>query len=123
MESFDVMGGYRERYRSIGKGDAVEVTVPPFRYKTKIALPVDASGEYQGKSFKDVLSFKKIMLTEDRQIARNITNRLVTQATGATVSFSERAEIEKILDATKSNGYGLQSLMLQVVTSPMFLNK
>ena len=63
------------------------------------------------------------MLTEDRQIARNITNRLVTQATGATVSFSERAEIEKILDATKSNGYGLQSLMLQVVTSPMFLNK
>ena len=123
LESFDVMGGYRERYRSIGKGDAVEVTVPPFRYKTKIALPVDASGEYQGKSFKDVLSFKKIMLTEDRQIARNITNRLVTQATGATVSFSERAEIEKILDATKSNGYGLQSLMLQVVTSPMFLNK
>ena len=75
LESFDVMGAYRERYRSIGKGDVIEVTVSPFRYKTKLGLPVDASGEYQGKNFKDVLSFKKLMLTEGRQIARNITNR------------------------------------------------
>ena len=41
LENFDVIGGWRENYRSVGKGDPVVVNGRTMRYKK--GLPVDAS--------------------------------------------------------------------------------
>ena len=44
-------------------------------------------------------------------------------ATGAPVRFSDREEIEKILDAAKANHYGVRSIVHAIVQSELFRNK
>ncbi len=54
LESFDVIGGYRERYRSLEKGDRPQYKLRGRDiYQYKLALPVDASGELpDGRTFQ-----------------------------------------------------------------------
>ncbi|MGY8695359.1 MAG: DUF1588 domain-containing protein, partial [Verrucomicrobiia bacterium] len=123
LESFDVMGGYRTHYRSIEKGTEESIYKGQFRYGIKLGLPVDSSGTFSGEPFPGINAFKKLLEEEDRQIARNILNRLLIHSTGAIATFSDRDVIEQLLDANEANGYGLQSLILSILDTPMFLRK
>lgn len=123
LESFDIMGGFRTHYRSIDKGNEESIDRGLFRYDIKLGLPVDASGSFSDALFSDINSFKKLLKKDDRQIARNILNRLLIHSTGAIATFSDRVVIEELLDANAANGYGLQSLILSVLDTPMFLQK
>ena len=73
LESFDVLGAWRDRYRAIAKGQDPDIGFgkngwPKTYY---FALPVDPSGEtVDGKAFKDVRDFKKLLLQNEEQIAR-----------------------------------------------------
>jgi hypothetical protein len=44
-------------------------------------------------------------------------------ATGAPVRFSDRAEIEKILDTSKPSQFGVKSIVHAIVQSELFRNK
>jgi hypothetical protein len=126
LESFDVMGGYRERYR------AVSEKVPPVRgfglngqaFAFHYALPVDSAGALpDDRPFKDVRELKRLLVQEERQIARNLARQLTVFATGAPVRFSDREEIEKILDVAKASQYGVRSIVQALVHSDLFRNK
>lgn len=118
LEGFDVMGGVRERYRSMGKGDGV----PGVYYR--LAQPVDCTGELpDGRRFNGIREFKQLLLEDPDQITRNIVERLVVYATGAGINFADRDAIEQIVAATKAKGDGLRTLIHQVVQSPIFLNR
>ena len=123
LESFDVMGGFRTQYRSIDEGRWQSVDRGLFRYWIKLGLPVDSSGRFLGNEFDDIHSFKALLEKEDRQIAKNILNRLLIHATGASATFSDRGVIERLLDANAPDGYGFQSLILSLLETPMFLRK
>ena len=125
LESFDVIGGYRERYRSQGKGDK-----PTYKfqgrniYEYKIGLPVDASGELtDGRQFTDVRDFKKLLLEQQDQIARALAGQLLTYATGAGVQFSDRAVVEEIVKNARKDKLGLRSMVHEVVQSKAFRKK
>jgi hypothetical protein len=126
LESFDVMGGYRERYRAVSdkvppvKGHGVNGQAFAFHY----ALPVDSAGELpDGRPFHDVRGLKKLLVEDEVPIARNLVRQLTIFATGAPVRFSDRDEIEKILTASKAHQYGVRSLVHAVVQSELFRNK
>ncbi len=126
LESFDVLGGYRDRYRAAANDVAPEIGFGkngwPFAFH--YALPVDPSGQLaDGRAFKDVRDFKKLVLTQEAQIARNLVRQLSVFATGAPVRFSDRATIDQILAATKSSQYGVRSIVDQIIQSDLFLNK
>lgn len=123
LESFDVMGGFRTHYRSIEQGAKETIHRGPFRYEVTHGQPVDSSGEIFDAHFPDIHAFRKLLVEEDRQIARNILNRLLIHSTGAVASFSDRAVIEALLDANAAEGYGLKSLILSILDTPMFLQK
>lgn len=123
LESFDVMGGYRNRYR------AVSEKVPPVKgfglngqaFAFHYALPVDSSGALpDGRPFKDVREIKKLLIQDERLIARNLARQLTVFATGAPVRFVDRKEIEEILDATRPGGYGVRSLVHAIIQSELF---
>ena len=125
LESFDVMGGWRDRYRAasdakpdpgIGKGGQ------KFLFHT--ALPVDPSGVFpDGRAFGDIRDFKRLLLADEAQLARNLLRQLAIYATGAPISFSDRATIEQILKRARSRQYGVRTLVHELVQSPLFLNK
>jgi hypothetical protein len=125
LESFDVMGGWRDRYRSFGQGLPVKgVGHNGLKYHFCLGPAVDSSGELpDGRSFQNVRQLKQLLLKDDQQLARNLTQQLVIYAAGAPIQFSDRPQIARIPDDTRSSGYGVRSLIHEIVQSDLFLNK
>lgn len=126
LESFDIMGGWRDRYRAVDEKVAAEKgrgkNGQPFEYH--YALAVDSSGTLpDGRSFSNIHDFKRLLRGEDETIARNLARQLVVFSTGAPVRFSDRPQIEQMLSRTKAQGYGLRSLIHEVVQSELFRSK
>jgi len=125
MENFDVMGGWRERYRSESGGElATGFAKSGQKFAFHHALPVDASGNLpDGQKFRDIAEFKKLLARDERMIARNLARQFTVFATGAPVGFSDRQEIEAVLDRIQSKQYGVRSLIHELVQSKLFLKK
>jgi hypothetical protein len=125
LESFDVMGGWRERYRVIGGGEPVKgIGHNGLYYHFGRGPSIDASGELpDGRSFRDVRDLKLLLLKDDEQLARNLVQQLTIYATGAPMQFSDRPHIAKILARSRKEGYGVRTLIHEIVQSDMFLNK
>ena len=82
---------------------------------------MDPSGQLEdGRAFKDIRGLKALLLEDERQIARNLLHRLITFATGAPVSFSDRNEVEAILNRTEAESHGVRSLIHALVDSQLF---
>ncbi|NBV24582.1 MAG: DUF1592 domain-containing protein [Proteobacteria bacterium] len=122
LESFDPIGGFRTRYRSTGKGD-----VPPEKDHTvwkvnyKLGPAVDASGTLpDGHTFKDVNDLSALLAQDPEPLARAFVAHLSRYATGAEVSYADRAEIRSIVDSAKSSAYGLKSLIHALAGNKIF---
>lgn len=124
LENFDVMGAWRDHYRSMGEGKPLKLVVANRKVRFKQGLPVDASGVTEdGKPFRDIHEFRKILLKDQRQLARNLVERFLTFATGAGVTFADRRLVEQILDETEPDGFPIRSLLTQVILSETFRSK
>ena len=126
LENYDVVGGWRERYRVKQGGqdiDYIELANYPGR-RVWLAKPVEARGETDdGKSFADIDEYKSLLLRDRDQLARNLAEKLVLYATGDEIDFADRTVIEQIVRDTKAKNHGLRSLLHTVVQSPLFLEK
>ncbi len=125
LESFDVFGGWRDHYRALGGAEhdpGFGKNGQPFTFHP--GQPVDCSGDLaDGKHFEDVRGLKRVLLQDERQIARNLVQQLVTYSTGAPVKFGDRPKVEAILDRAKPGGYGVKSLIQAIIESQLFRNK
>ncbi|MCF7787582.1 MAG: DUF1592 domain-containing protein [Prosthecobacter sp.] len=125
LECFDVIGGFRENYRSNEKGANVKRKLRGQNiWQYKEGLPVDASGELEdGRKFQGITEFKKLLLEQQDQVMRALAGNLVTYGTGAGIQFADRDAIEAISKQAKADGSGVRSLVHAVVQSPLFLSK
>jgi hypothetical protein len=123
LENFDVLGRWRSRYRGTAEGERVsgiDHTGHDFAYT--IAGPVDASGVLaDGRSFNGIRELKALLAANPRQLARNLLQQFTVYATGTPVRFSDRAGIEKVLDACERNGYRTRDLLHGLVQSRIFI--
>jgi Protein of unknown function (DUF1592)/Protein of unknown function (DUF1588)/Protein of unknown function (DUF1587)/Protein of unknown function (DUF1585)/Protein of unknown function (DUF1595) len=125
LESFDVIGGYRDRYRSQDKGDQTTVknSVKKRQY-IKLGLPVDATGEFaDGRKFAGIQDFKKVLLENPNQVLAALTEKFVIYSTGAGISFADRPAVEGIVEKVNQRGGGLRTLVHEVVQSSLFQSK
>lgn len=126
LESFDVMGAHRERYRAVAENVKPE---PGFglngqAFAFHYGPPVDAAGELpDGRAFRDVKEFKRLILTDEAAVARNLAKQLVAFGTGAPVRFSDRDELERILQRASAREYGVRTLVEEIVRSELFQTK
>jgi hypothetical protein len=125
LESFDVMGGWRDRYRSEAQGEPAEgIAKSGQKFTFHYALRVDPSGMLpDGRPFQDIRDFKRLLLDDERAIARNLVNQLAIFATGAPIGFKDREQVEALLDRAASSHYGVRTLIHELVRSELFLNK
>ena len=93
-------------------------------FKFRLAKPIDCAGELEDeRRFSDVTEMKKLLLSDERAIARNLVHQFVVYATGAPVAFGDRAAVETILDQCEDNDYGVRSLIHALIQSELFLHK
>ena len=126
LESFDVMGRWRDNYRSLGEGSKriAGLGRSGNEFVHYIGSEVDSSGRmYKGEAFDGINEFKKLLLQDKEVIARNLVHQLIVYATGAPVAFSDRDEVTAILNQTKSSDYGVRSIIYAIVESPLFVRK
>ena len=76
-----------------------------------------------GKRFQNIDEFKQLLLRDKDQLARALTERLVTYATGGVPEAADKPEIEAIIAKIRDKNYGLRTLVHQIVQSRMFQNK
>jgi hypothetical protein len=126
LENFDVIGGWRERYRVKHGGngnDYVELANYSGR-KVWLAKPVQADGETSdGRRFRDIDEYKQLLLADPDQLSHNMAEKLILYATGAEVDFADRAVVERIVEESKTHRHGLRSLIHAVVQSTIFQTK
>jgi mono/diheme cytochrome c family protein len=122
LESYDVIGGWRTQYRSVGAGGAPPKSSRPASYR--LAKPVDPSGQLpDGRAFKDIDEFKRLLLADPDAIARGFVEQLVVYSTGAGLQFSDRSRVDEIVARARSKGYGVRTLIHEVVQSELFRTK
>jgi hypothetical protein len=123
MESFDVAGGWRDKYRGIGEiGERMAgFGKNGHEFRFRLAQEVDCTGELaDGRKFTNIRELKKMLLEDERAVARNLVERFVVYSTGAPITFSDRAVVESILDGCAQREYGVRSLIHGVVQSELF---
>jgi Protein of unknown function (DUF1592)/Protein of unknown function (DUF1588)/Protein of unknown function (DUF1587)/Protein of unknown function (DUF1595)/Protein of unknown function (DUF1585)/Planctomycete cytochrome C len=142
LESFDVIGRWRSHYRFRGLryGDPEQRRgrdpslawfpgIPPSQWadmvpSIRVGAPVDPSGTTpEGTGFQDIRDYKRLLLQHEEVMARAFVQRLVLYATGAPVRFGDRAQVDAILQSARSRQFGVQTLLLELIGSPIFRQK
>jgi mono/diheme cytochrome c family protein len=122
LESYDVIGEWRTQYRSIGSGSAPPPTGRRADYR--LAKPVDPAGQLpDGRAFKDVADFKRLLLADPDAIARGFAEKLLVYATGAGLTFADRAVVEEIVGRARAKGFGARTILHEVIQSSLFKTK
>ena len=104
MEQFDHVGAWRDRY---GK-----------------KLPIDATGEMpDGTKCDGADGIRDYLMARPGQFTRCLTEKLFVYALGRRLSFTDRDDIDAIVEKMPSLGYGLRTLVLGVVSSEPFHSK
>jgi hypothetical protein len=123
LESFDVIGGQRSRYRTIGMGDnAPRGSIDPFiGIGFKLGPKVDATGTFpDGRPFSGIAEFESILAADTRHLLKNLAEQMARYSTGRDVTFSDREDLARIVDRTQAQGGGVRSLLHELVESPIF---
>ncbi len=122
LESFDCIGGWRDWYRVTGNGGEVKVDGRRMPYHK--GKPVDPSNVTEdGQPFQNIDEFRQLLLRDKDQLARSLTTKLLTYATGGPPTKADRPEIEAIVARVRDKNYGFRSLLHEVVQSELFQNK
>jgi Protein of unknown function (DUF1592)/Protein of unknown function (DUF1588)/Protein of unknown function (DUF1585)/Protein of unknown function (DUF1587)/Planctomycete cytochrome C/Protein of unknown function (DUF1595) len=124
LEAFDPIGGFRDFYRATTGDRKKIVKVAGGRALFRGPDVETASVTFDGKSFKGIDDYKKLLIADHKdQIARNMTEMLLTYATGAEIQFADREVVDALVEKLKSRNYGFRTLIHEIVESRVFLNK
>jgi hypothetical protein len=124
LESFDVIGGQRNRYRLVtdSNGDpAPRGTIDPFiGISFKLGAKIDASGETTGgEQFADILGMQRLLAAKPDLLLRALATNLLIYSTGREVRFSDRAALREVLEKTGPTN-GVRTLIHEIIQSPFF---
>jgi hypothetical protein len=124
LESFDVIGGQRDRYRLVAEsaGDpAPRGSIDPFiGISFKLGPKVDATGETTtGQTFADIRDMQRLLAAKPEVLLRSLAQNLLVYSTGREVSFTDRPALQAILEKNGPN-QGVRTLIHEIIQSPLF---
>jgi hypothetical protein len=123
LESFDVVGGWRDHYR-VPQSTGAVIEVPRIKKRVHRGPAVELGYTMpDGRPFADVDVYKQLLLEDRDGLARALASKLLMYATGAPVQFADRADVDALIEEIRGKNYGLRSLVHAIVQSRPFLNK
>lgn len=125
LESFDPIGGFRDFYRVTVRTKAGVVQLPGYTGRAFYRGPdVELGGQLpDGRTFKTIEDYKKLLLADKDQLTRNLAEKLLVYSTGEDIQFADREVVEQIVAKMRTKNYGFRTLIYEVVQSRVFLNK
>lgn len=111
LESFDPIGRWRMHY--------------PKRNKRGAGPEVDPSGEFpSGETYNNFAEFKKILVeTRGDRFERCLVEKILTYSTGRKMERADQYVIDDILESIHNNNNGLRTLVVESLTSEIFLSR
>ena len=123
LEGFDVIGGERTRYRSIGSGDkAPRGSIDPLIHIVfKLGPPVEPSGTLpDGRTFRNYREFQDLLAADPRPLLANFARQLTAFGLGRRPTFTDRVAVEAVVDRAMQKGGGIRTLVYELLESPLF---
>lgn len=123
LEEFDVIGGQRNRYRSLGMGDpAPRGNIDPFiGIGFRLGPKVDTSGTLSdGRKFSGIAEFQTLLAAGRDVLLNNLARQFAMYSTGHSVSFADRDQIAGIVAAANKEGGGIRTMLYKLVESELF---
>ncbi len=123
LENFDILGGWRTHYRGLEEGERITgIDRAGHTFSYTIASPVDTAGKLlDGRTFKNINDLKTLLSANPRQLARNLLHQFTLYSTGTPVRFSDRPQIESLLNTCAKANYPIRDLLHALIQSPIFL--
>jgi len=130
LESYDVIGGWRERYRispAPNQRNGVEwFTLNVNQRDLRLALgpkvdPGDTLAD--GRQFRDLAELKRLLLADPDSLARGLAEKLLIYASGHGLEFTDEVVLTDLVRKARAQKYGLRALIHEVVGSPTFQSK
>lgn len=124
LECFSPTGQFRDRFRLSANGERVDAIFNnrPVRYQ--LGAPVDSSGKLaDGRAFDGFRQFRGYLADDPATLAKTLTVKLLTFATGREMGFSDRAEIDRIAQKSADANYRIRDLIHLCVQSDIFRNQ
>jgi len=101
FENYDLLGRWRDNYRT--------------------GLKVDASGKLFGKhDFKDVVGFKDAVLAEKDVFAKAFIKHLLSYGLGRELTLTDRIAVGEIAKESKKDNYKMRDVIKNIVIHPIF---
>ena len=105
-------------------GDATQAVVDGQKMRYYLGDKVDSADVLpDGRRFTNIDEYRRFLLADKDQLARNLTVRLVTYATGAAPTDNDDAAINQIVAQCREKNYGFRSLIHAIVASGLFQTK
>ncbi len=120
LESFDVIGGWREHYRATGEPREIDGRRVRF-WDGPPVNPADTLAD--GRTFSDIDEYKQLLLQDPDQLTRNLARQLLSYGTGAVPDLADEPPVEQIINRVRAQNYGFRSLIHEVVQSELFQSK
>ena len=113
----DPLGLAFDNYDAIGRWRTVEKVRDGIGADPRL----DPSGElYDGRKFADAEGLKRLLLDDIDKFAFAFTDKLATYGLRCAMNYSDRAELQRIAEQSKHDGYKLASLIETLVSSDLF---
>ena len=107
FENFDELGLWRTHYRTPGGN-----------------LKIDPSSTLaDGAKIEGIADLKRVLLQREDQIVRNLTEKLLTYASGRTLEPADRLIVDDITSKLEEQQGGVRDLILLVIESEIFRTK
>ena len=131
LEAFDPIGRYRDFYRTTETGQKLSTQegraffgahyghvkyLKGSLVDTQCKLPT-------GEEIPDVRAYKSALAARPELLARNLARKLITFATSMSAEAGDELVIDGVLQRAQSSGYGLRTLIHEVVQSEVFNQK
>jgi hypothetical protein len=123
LESFDVIGGARTRYRSIGAGDpAPRGAIDPFiGIGFRLGPAVDPGGVLpDGRTFRDINELQDLLVADRGRLLTNLARQFAVDGTGREVCYGDREQLDAIVTAAQTKGGGIRTLLHELIESRLF---
>ena len=115
LESFDVIGGWREKYRALSE------PTPKARAKLIDGQPVNPDDEWAGVGrFSSFQEFRELVKKREDLVIQNLAHKLATFALGRQPGFADREPLKSIAAKSRKDQSGMNTLVLDLITSPVF---